>query len=77
MLKSKKLKTDSLVSNEDLTNLIMNQALEQIATLTGVSKAQALVLMANQLSHEAPQQTTVFKPILEQDESTFIRHLFN
>ena len=77
MLKNKKLIADSQVNNEDLVNLVMNQALEQVIKLTGVKKAQALVLMVEQLSPECSHQIASYQPIIEQEESLFIRHLFN
>jgi Holliday junction resolvasome RuvABC DNA-binding subunit len=77
MLKSKKLITDSHVNNEDLVNVVMNQALEQIIKLTGVNKTHALALMAEQLSPEDSHQVSLYQPIIEQEESLFIHHLFN
>ena len=77
MLQSKKLITDSRVNNEDLVNVVMSQALEQIIKLTGVNKAHALALMTEQLSPEDSHQATLCQPIIEQEESLFIHHLFN
>lgn len=77
MLKNKKLITDSQANNEDLVNLVMNQALEQIIKLTGVNKTHALALMAEQLSSEDCHQSAPYQPIIEHEESIFIRHLFN
>jgi len=56
---------------------VMSQALEQIIKLTGVNKAHALALMTEQLSPEDSHQATLCQPIIEQEESLFIHHLFN
>lgn len=77
MFKNKKLITDSQVNNEDLVNVVMSQALEQIMSLTGVNKTHAMALMAEQLSPEDSHQMTPYQPIIEQEESLFIHHLFN
>lgn len=77
MLKSKKLLPDSHVNSEELVNLVMNQALEQIIKLTGVNKTHALALMTEQLSPQDSHQATLYQPIIEQEESLFIHHLFN
>jgi len=77
MLKNIELITDSQVNNEDLVNVIMNQALQQIIKLTGVNKTYALALMTEQLSPEFSHQVTPYQPIIEQEESLFIQHLFN
>ncbi|NQZ22850.1 MAG: hypothetical protein HRT53_12440 [Colwellia sp.] len=77
MLKSKKLITDCHINNEDLVNVVMNQALEQVIKLTGVNKTHALALMTEQLSPEDSHQATLYQPIIEQEESLFIHHLFN
>lgn len=55
----------------------MNQALEQIITLTGINKNQALRLMAEQFSLDELQRNQTKQPIIEQEESIFISHLFN
>jgi uncharacterized protein YidB (DUF937 family) len=77
MLKNKKLITDSQMNNEDLVHVLMNQALEQITTLTGLSKSHAMALMTEQLSPENSHQITPYQPVIEQEESLFIQHLFN
>ncbi len=77
MLKSKKLITDSQMNNEDLVNLVMNQALDQIIKLTGINKTHALALMIEELSLEDSHQITLYQPIIEQEEILFIHHLFS
>ena len=42
-------KADSLLSNEDVANLIVNDALAKICQLTGLNKNQSYALLAAQL----------------------------
>jgi len=77
MLKNKNIITDSQVNNEDLVNIVMSQALRQIVELTGVNKTTALALMTEQLSIESHVKITSYQPIIDQEESLYIRHLFN
>jgi hypothetical protein len=77
MLENKKLITDSQMNNKDLVHVLMKQTLEQITTLTGLSKAHAVTLMTEQLSPDAPHQFAPYQPVIEQEESLFIHHLFN
>jgi uncharacterized protein YidB (DUF937 family) len=73
---------DSQLSNEDVANLIVSDALEKIAQLTGLNQEKAFVLLANQinqssnnLSHD--KTIKIQTPILEQNEFQFISSLFN
>ncbi|WP_019029458.1 hypothetical protein [Colwellia piezophila] len=74
--------TDSQLSNEDVANLIVNDALNKISRLTGLSEQQAFLLLSNQIkmhnSDDIHEQVTRFKsPLLEQSEYQFISNLFN
>ena len=73
---------DSQLSNEDVANLIVSDALEKISQLTGLNQEKAFALLANQinqssnnLSHD--QTIKIQPPILEQNEFQFISSLFN
>jgi len=73
---------DSQLSNEDVANLIVSDALTKISQLTGLSEQKAFALLAKQVvlkngldSHE--EITQVQAPLLEQNEFQFISSLFN
>jgi len=73
---------DSQLSNEDVANLIVSDALTKISQLTGLSEQKAFALLAKQVvlkngldSHE--KITQVQAPLLEQNEFQFISSLFN
>jgi len=75
-------KADSQLSNEDVANLIVSDALAKISQLTGLSEVKAFALLSNQVaqqnydnSHE--KITKVQTPLLEQNEFQFISSLFN
>lgn len=74
--------TDSQLSNEGLTNLIVNDALSKISQLTGLSEQQAFILLSSQvLQHNSDNSqqelVKVQAPLLEQNEFQFISNLFN
>jgi len=74
--------TDSLLSNEGVTNLIVNDALSKICQLTGLSEQQAFALLSSQVTqqHKNSGHREIIKvqaPLLEQKESQFISSLFN
>ena len=73
---------DSQLSNEDVANLIVGDALEKICQLTSLSQENAFALLASQvnqhsndLGHEKP--VTIQAPLLEHKEFQFISSLFN
>jgi len=68
-------KADSQLSNEDVANLVVGDALEKISQLTGLSQKKAFALLVNQVSHENTPQ--IQAPLLEQNECQFISSLFN
>lgn len=73
---------DSQLSNEDVANLIVNDALEKVSKLTGLSQQKAFALLANQVNQHSDvisqkQSTKVETPLLEQSEFQFISSLFN
>jgi len=74
--------TDSLLSNEGVTSLIVNDALRKICQLTGLTEQQAFVLLSSQVTqqHNNNGHRAIIKvqaPLLEQKESQFISSLFN
>ena len=66
---------DSQLSNEDVANLMVNDALKNISQLTGLNQEQAFALLVNQVSHT--KRSKVHPPLLEQNEAQFISSLFN
>ncbi|AAZ25568.1 MULTISPECIES: hypothetical protein [Colwellia] len=74
--------TDSLLSNEGVTSLIVNDALRKISQLTGLSQQQAFALLSSQVTQQYNNTDhreiiKVQAPLLEQKESQFISSLFN
>ena len=76
----------SQLSNEGVANLIVDDAINKMAQLTGLSQEKVFALLANQLSqhshyvsrainHAGPVKAQA--PLLEQSESLFISSLFN
>jgi len=68
-------KADSQLSNEDVANLIVGDALEKISQLTGLSQKKSFALLVNQVNYERAQQ--IQAPLLEQSEFQFISSLFS
>ena len=70
--------TDSQLSNEDVANLIVSDALEKISQLTGLSQEKAFELLSQQVNNDAASHTPKAQPpILEHNEFQFISSLFN
>ncbi|GAW94849.1 MULTISPECIES: hypothetical protein [Colwellia] len=74
--------TDSQLSNEDVANLMVNEALNNISKLTGLNQEQAFALLLSQVSRQTEQvslesTSKVHSPLLEVDETQFIASLFN
>jgi hypothetical protein len=69
------LKTDTQISPEHISQLILEQALEQMSELTGLNIAQCKSLFVGQL--QANETPTIDLPIINNEESQFIGHLFN
>jgi hypothetical protein len=74
--------TDSLLSNEGVTSLIINDALRKICQLTGLTEQQAFALLSSQVTQQRNHNShreviKVQAPLLEQKESQFISSLFN
>ncbi len=71
--------TDSQLSNDDVANLIVDDAITKLSQLTDLTKEQAFTLLVNhiksQVSIEESQKLTT--PVLEANESQFISSLFN
>ena len=73
--------TDSQLSNEDVANLIVSDALSKISQLTGMNEQQAFALLSSQVNpqgNDNKQVTSnkVYVPLLDQSESQFISNLF-
>ena len=73
--------TDSQLSNKDVANLIVSDALRKISQLTGLSEQQAFALLSNQVNphyndNEQLAFIKVHTPLLDQSESQFISNLF-
>ena len=74
--------TDILLSNEGVTNLIVNDALQKISHNTGLSEQQAFALLLKQVNQQHSNNShremiKIQRPLLEQKESQFISSLFN
>ncbi|QBG35445.1 hypothetical protein [Litorilituus sediminis] len=73
-------KTDSQLTQSDVANLVLAQAIENVSRLTGVSSDDALKLLATQISanQKKPQASprSFQQPLLEQNEFQFIAELF-
>ncbi|HCM48486.1 MAG TPA: hypothetical protein DIS98_13650 [Colwellia sp.] len=74
--------TDTQLSNEDVANLIVSDAMSKISQLTGMNEQQAFALLSSQVnpqsndnSHVATKK--VYTPLLDQSESQFISSLFS
>ena len=75
-------KADSQLSNEDVANLIVSDALTKISQLTGLSEQKAFALLSNQVTKQDCNKnhervTKVQAPLLEHNEFQFISSLFN
>ena len=73
---------DSQLSNDDVANLIVNDALEKINQLTGLTQHKAFALLVEQVNKHSDdisnkKTTKVEAPLLEQNEFQFISSLFN
>ncbi len=76
--------TDSQLSNDDVANLILSDALTKVEQLTGLNQQASLALLL-ELIAPAKQTTDVEinkiyqiqQPVLEQNEYQFISGLFN
>jgi hypothetical protein len=74
--------TDSQLSNEDVANLIVSDALTKISQLTGLSEQKAFALLSDQVAQKNcdtsdEKVTKMQAPLLEQNEYQFISSLFN
>lgn len=73
-------KTDSQLTQSDVANLVLAQAIENVSKLTGVSSDDALKLLTTQISakqKKPPASPRSFQqPLLEQNEFQFIAELF-
>jgi len=75
-------KVDSQLSNENVANLTIDDAISKIALLTGLSQDKAFALLSAQVNHhnkgvEHDVYAKTGLPLLEQNESQFIYSLFN
>lgn len=70
---------DSQLSNEDVANLLVSDALSKISQLTGLNAQQAFALLSTQVSPKSHDitPTRLQVPLLDQSESQFISSLFN
>jgi len=73
---------DSQLSNEDVANLIVGDALDKLSKLTSLNQKEAFALLVNQVNLNTDdvglkQTTKIQTPLLEQNESLFISNLFN
>jgi len=72
--------TDSQLSNKDVANLIVSDALRKISQLTGLNEQQAYSLLSNQVNPHNNNNVTSNKitvPLLNHSEYQFISNLFS
>jgi hypothetical protein len=74
--------TDSQLSNDEIANLIVSDALEKIGQLTGLKQKDAFALLSSQVIQHVEevndeQINKVQTPLLGQNECQFISNLFN
>ena len=74
--------TDTQFSEEKVANIVLKEALAQIAALTNLPKQQCAHLLHEQLkmNHLNERKTTSLRstqPIINQNESNFIFEMFN
>jgi uncharacterized protein YoaH (UPF0181 family) len=75
-------KTDSQLSNENIVNLIVDDAITKISQLTGMTSKEAFALLVTEINQQTKPETkikanTYQQAILEQTECKFILGLFN
>lgn len=72
-------RTDSQLSNDDVANLILDDAINKLAQLTDLDKEQAYALLTKQIKSQinVEESAKLATPILEVKESQFISSLFN
>ncbi len=71
------IKTDTALSNDDASQLILANAIEQLSIITGLNKHDSLALLNGSIS--APQNTKMRygqDNLIDQHESDFIVGLF-
>ncbi len=70
--------TKSQLTHEDVTNLVVNEALTKISQLSGLSQQGAFALLAKQVNDNYPlNRTAKHTPTLDHNEFKFISGLFN
>lgn len=83
MLNKIALSTDSQLSNEQLANSLLVQALEQLTTLSGLSQHEAESLLMSQFSssaerpHHSRTPSINYQKLVSEPESQYIAKLFN
>ena len=75
-------KTDSQLSNTNVVNLVLDDAINKIIQLTGVPQTKAFAMLVEQVNQQTKQEVKVKakpyqQPVLEQNEYKFISNLFN
>lgn len=75
-------KTDSQLSNANVVNLVLDDAINKIMQLTGVPQTNAFALLVEQVNQQTKHVVKVKakpyqQPVLEQNECKFISNLFN
>ena len=73
MFERQAIVSDSQLNNEQLANLLIAEALDQLTQLTQLSGPACEKLLKKQLSHANQMHANV---IIEQEELEFIRQLF-
>lgn len=83
MFKKSTLTTDSQLSHEELANSLMNQAIEQMVLLSGLTKAECERLIMSQFSpsispaKRSEKDIINYNEVISEPESEYITRLFN
>ena len=80
MLNTAHLISDTQLSNEDASQLILATAIDQLSSITGLDTQECLSLLSNSASEHTlsrrHKNTMVQNNIIDQNESDFIGTLF-
>ena len=71
--------SDTALSNDQVANMLLRQALDQLSKLTQLNNSDCLSLLEQQLAGESPQRKlkSAQKQLIDHQESDYIISLFN
>ena len=70
---------DTALSNDQVANMLLRQAIDQLSKLTQLNNSDCLSLLGQQLTGESPQRNvkSAQKQLIDHQESDYIISLFN